>query len=221
MILKKLYPVFLIFILSIILSSCSNFRVTHTKRTGIEEKLLSTSINRALNVPLLSSIDKKKVFLETSNFSTYDTTDKMITGYAIGYVKAYLGESGAIIVNDKINADIIIEMYAGALGTDYRDFLIGIPELGVPIPFSGTLETPKLSIIEKLTQTAVCRLMFVIKDNKTDEIIATKTNMEGTSYFNRWTIFFIPYQSTDINDKPTLEEEKSFISSLNDKINKI
>jgi len=199
---KKLYIlIFLSFFLVYV--GCTTRRITHTARTAVEEMLLSSSVDIAISKYDMLDVKGKKVFIDSNYLITIK--DGGDTGYIIGMLRSTLGAAGAQILEKKDKADYIIEVYNGSYGTDYNDLMIGIPPMGIPILFAGTLMTPKLSFYEKSAQTATTKLLLNIHDVKNDKLLITRRNVLGGTYYTKHTLLGFAWIYTDVynNHNPT------------------
>lgn len=193
-------------LLTLIISSCATQTVTNTKRSAREELILSTSVDDALYDCGMILDDKAKVFLDVSNLKLDDALEQ---SYLIGAIRSFIGSTGAIIVEKKEDSQIIFELYSGALATDYRTNLIGIPPMPVPVPFSAALlQTPKIALFEKDHQTASCKLLYNLVDTKSGEQIIFKDSVIGGSYYHSWSIMGFGWSNTDVFDDRRLSKHQ-------------
>ncbi len=186
---------FFVLLIPLFLTGCMTPYVTQTERSGVEQLLLSASADRSIAKLNADFLKGKKVFLDTSNLESVDK------GYVTGSTKAKLARCGVLVTDSADGAEIIVEVYSGALATDGDDFLIGIPSMGLPVPFAGPITTPEIAIIKKVSQLGVSKLGFhgyKVVDNKL--VFSTET-LSGTAYFHRWQILFIGFARTDIPEK--------------------
>lgn len=204
---KKLYILislsfFLVYV------GCTTRRITHTARTAVEEMLLSSSVDSAISKYDMINIKGKKVYIDSSYLITIK--DGGDTGYIIGMLRSTLGMANALIVEKKDKADFIIEVYNGSYGTDYNDLMVGIPAMGIPILFAGTLMTPQLAFYEKSAQTATTKLLLNIHDVKNDKLIITKRNVLGSTYYVKHSLLGFAWTYTDVykNHNPSVKSSK-------------
>lgn len=178
-----------------LLAGCSLGRKTDTARTAIEQLLLSTAADRALGGVECKELKGRKVFLDVSNLEAYDK------GYVIGSLRDQLGECGVRLVADAKEADVILEARSGALAIDGSEFLLGIPSLPIPVPGAGVLQTPELAFFKKVNQQGVAKFAMNSRDKQTGKQVHSTGPLAGTAYYNRFTILFIQWKSTDIPEK--------------------
>lgn len=158
------------------LTGCVTDRRTDTPRTATEELLVSSAADRAA-VALSKSIPThSKLFVDTSNF---DATDGK---YAIGAVRDALLRRNASLVDKKTDADVVVELRSGALATNDHELLIGIPSFSIPVPFAGSVSTPKIALYDRTTQLGVAKFAASGLSAKTGALIASSAPQYGFAH---------------------------------------
>ena len=136
----------------IILAGCTTVKQSDPARTAEEEMLISTAADRAAAELSLQIPTKTKVYIDASNFEGTDSK------YAIGAIRASLLLQDIALADDKKSADVIVEIRSGALSTDNKETLVGIPSFSVPIPLASTaLTTPELALYKDAEQKGVAK----------------------------------------------------------------
>jgi hypothetical protein len=143
-------------ILLIFITGCTTRNFTNTPRTAIEQLLLSTAIDNAVAKFHIPQVAGKKTYLDCINLKTYDIE------YVKTAVRARFAQIGAVLVENADQADYIAEISSGALGTEYKSSLLGIPSL--PIPGSPT-PLPELALARGVEQTGIIKLFVFIHSN--------------------------------------------------------
>jgi hypothetical protein len=162
--------------LSLTLCGCVTDRKTDTSRTATKELLISSAADRAAD-----ALDKLipthgKLFVDTSNF---DTTDGK---YAIGVIRDALLRRNALLVDKKTGADVEVELRSGALATNDHELLIGIPSFNVPVPFAGSLSTPKIAIYDRTMQLGVAKFAASDLCAKTGALVSSSRPQYGFAH---------------------------------------
>ena len=175
------------------LAGCSTSVQSNPSRTATEQMLISTAADHAaaqLDLPIPAHTP---VFVDNTNM---DGTD---IKYAIGAIRARLLRQGARLVDDKKNADIVVETRSGALSTDQNTFLIGIPQFTVPIPFATTpLTLPEIALYGSKDQKGVAKFAFTGYNAKNGELLAAQDPQYGFSHNTQKTVLiFVSWTSTD------------------------
>jgi len=108
------------------LAGCSSRLVTNTSRSAIEQMLLTGAVDKALAKFSLAEVEGAKVFLDCSNLAAVDAP------YIKTAARARFCELGATLVDEVGEADLIAEVACGALGTEFKTAMVGLPPLPVP-----------------------------------------------------------------------------------------
>jgi hypothetical protein len=170
-------------------------RTSAPARTATEQLLLSTAADRTVKQMDLSTLKGRKVLLDATNF---DGTDK---AYAIGALAARLNQQGALLVEDKKEAEAIAAIRAGALSIDGGNFLIGIPTMALPTPFGITLQLPEIALFKKVAQIGIAKFALDAREAASGKHVLSAGPLSGSSYYSLWTILFVTFDTTDIPEK--------------------
>ncbi len=181
----------------IALAACTTNVTTNPPRSAMEELLISTAADRAAQNLALQIPKGTKVFVDAGNM---DGTDSK---YAIAAIHDSLLRQGANLVGEKKDAQKIIEIRAGALSTDQKQFLIGIPQFNVPIPLSsGPLTFPEIALYKDEEQNGIAKLGMTSYDAKTGALAASQEPQFGYAHSNENTILiFYSWKGNDVIPK--------------------
>src|SRR5580692_9374779 len=140
----------------LLLAGCTTVRLTEPSQTATEQLLVSTAVDHAIGNLKPVIAPGSKVFVD----STYFDTDSSIVlpKYTIGAVRDLVLRAGGDLVDDRKQADLIVEMRNGAQSIDHKSFLIGIPSIPVPIPLTGTVQTPELALFKRDNQQGISKV---------------------------------------------------------------
>lgn len=138
------------------LAGCSSRTFTNTERAAIEQMLLSGAVDAALEKLDIPQVADKKVYLDFTNLKCYDIE------YVKAAVRARFAEIGANLVEDANSADYTAEIASGALGTEFKSFLVGIPS--IPVPGLST-PLPELALSRSIEQSGIAKLLVTIYSN--------------------------------------------------------
>ena len=178
---------------------CVSIRQTDPARTATEQLLLSTAADRATEEMELAQFAHKKVWVDASYFDSYDQK------YAVGTIRDALSRAGALLVADSKSSEITIEPRSGALATDDRTLLVGLPSLGLPIPLTGTVSTPEIAFYKSSKQYSTAKIVLLAYSTSSREHIYSSGDMVGRAHDNYFHIFFVPLHKTDV---PEMEKKK-------------
>lgn len=177
-------------------SGCLQTNMTEPPRSAMEQLLLSTAADRALDHADLSALANRRVFVDTNYFESYDSA------YALGTVRDALNRSGALLVRNITNADVVVEPRSGALSIDRADSLIGIPTTAIPIPLAGTLPIPEVALYKSQKQYSTAKIALLAYENPSGRHVYSSGSLVGralTKYYKF--LGFISYTSTDVPEK--------------------
>ncbi|KPJ64466.1 MAG: hypothetical protein AMJ45_05670 [Syntrophobacter sp. DG_60] len=183
--------VILISILVIFLPSCSTTRyITETKRSAIEQLLLTKSVERAIGDVFWVEIKGSKIYIETASLATEEEN------YLKKAVSLWCLEKGAVVVEDKNKADYIASVLVKSLGTDRIDTVyLGIPSL--PVPLTG-ISTPEIDILGSRRQKGYTELEIILYSASTGQFVQKTKPLIGKTHFSTYKIFLIPIRRNNI-----------------------
>jgi hypothetical protein len=175
---------------------CAQTTLTAPQRAATEQLLLSTAADRAVTSTNFSLFNGRKVFLDASYFDGYDSK------YAIGTIRDALSRSGALLVSNATNSDIIIEARSGALSIDAAQTLVGVPSAGVPVPLAGAVSIPELALFKSQKQFALAKLALLAYETRGGKHVYSSGPMIGKAYNHYYRfIGFITCTASDIPAK--------------------
>ena len=155
----------MILILGIVLPGCGSTKWTHTPRSATEQLLISDAMDRAVNKLDLRSLAGKQVFLDATPLA--GTID---SAYLTSLIRQHILASGCILKEQKIEADYVVEVRTGAVGTDHRELLLGVPATRTRglIPLPGVPDSiPEMPLATKNEQRAIVKLAAFAYNRKT------------------------------------------------------
>ncbi|MCF6158467.1 MAG: hypothetical protein E3K32_07815 [wastewater metagenome] len=171
-------------------------RVTDPARTAVEQLLISTAADRALAQVEFAKLEGKKVFLDSSGLTGADTA------YVNGILSVLLGKHGALIAGDRSEADMIAVINSGSFSIDRSDSFFGIPSIAIPIPLTGTFNTPEIGLFKTIKQTGVAKFVINVYEIPTGKQILAVGPVSGETFYNYHRMFFLfQYRKTDIPEK--------------------
>ncbi len=145
---------FLLFALLLVLSTgCATRKVSTTSRTAIEQLLLSTVVDKALEKFDMPMLKDSKVFVDCT----------LLKGTDVEYVQVALrartARQGAILVTEANDADYIMEVASGGLAMEFKDRIWGLPSLPVP---QAPIPLPEIAMFKTIHQTAIMKLLIFV-----------------------------------------------------------
>jgi len=140
----------------ILFVGCSSRNFTNTPRTAVEQLLLSTAVDKAVEKINMPQIKDRTVYVDFSNLKAYDAE------YIKTSICSRFAGIGATVVESPEDADYVAKISCGALGTEYKSTLFGIP--AIPVPGSPT-PLPELAIAHSIEQTGIVKLLVFVHSN--------------------------------------------------------
>lgn len=142
----------------LVCGGCASSRTSNTARTATEQVLLSNAIDRSLTNVTFDELRSRKVFLDDKYL---DAVDK---GYLMGTLRHRALAAGALLASNAAEADVVIEVRSGGVGTDTEESFVGIPSIGIP---GMAVSIPDIKLISRNTQLGTAKIGLVAYDPKT------------------------------------------------------
>lgn len=142
-------------------SGCTSTKQSNTARTATEQLLIANAVDQSLDKVDFSPLADSNVFVEEKYL---DCVDK---GYVVGSLRHRLLRHGAALVAKPEEADVILEVRTGAVGTDLSSSFMGMPEITLP----GMLSIPEVKLISRDAQKAAAKIGLVAYDAKTKRLL--------------------------------------------------
>jgi hypothetical protein len=144
---------------------CGTTKWTDTSRTATEQLLLTDSMDRAVSRVDFRAIAGKCVFIdETPVKNVVDAP------YLVSSLRQHLLASGGILREKRDEADYVIEVRAGAVGTDRHDLLFGVPAFTLPtagVAGAAPAQIPEISLVKRTNQRAVAKIALFVYNRHT------------------------------------------------------
>lgn len=181
-----LFPMLLFcVVLSGILPGCTSTKTTNTARTGTEQLLISNAIDQSLGKIDFTPMAGKKVHVEEKYL---DSVDK---GYVASTVRHHVLAAGGALAPKPEEADVVLEIRSGGIGTDTSDSFLGVPGISLP----GMLTLPDVKLITRTRQSAYAKLGLVAIDGKSRQVLGDGGTSLSMSDDNNWYVMGVgPYQ---------------------------
>lgn len=188
-----------LFVFAIFCSGCGTMKTTNTSRTATEQLLVTNAIDKAIDEIDFRVLSGKTVFLDSAPAS--GATD---TAYLSSAIRQQLMANGAQLKEKKEDAEIVVELRAGGIGTDENEVVYGIPELTAPTGITGgSISLPEFAIAKKLGQTAYAKIAIFAYDRATGTPIwQSGTAQQEAKVKSLWVLGGGPYRKGEILEPP-------------------
>lgn len=180
-------------------SGCGTFRETLPERSALEQLLISTAADRAVDQLALGWASGKTVTLDLSNLEAYDKA------YLVQRMRYRLLKEGGRLPPEADNYDVLIELASGANSIDNRSYMLGIPSIPLSIPGMGTVNTPELALFKYLEYRGKSKILASAVDPNTRGQLHEMPEALGGSRAEYWWVLFLGPFGT--NDLPKIAKE--------------
>jgi hypothetical protein len=147
------------------LVGCGTTKWSDTSRTATEQLLISDAMDRAISKVDLRALAGKEIYLDASPLGRTVDSD-----YLVSSLRQHMLASGCILKEKREEAEYVLELRAGAVGTDRRELLVGVPATKVPdvVPVPGVPRSiPEVGLIKKTEQRGVAKIAMFAYNRKT------------------------------------------------------
>lgn len=177
-------------LLSAMSVGCSSLKRSDTARTGREQMLISNAVDQSLNKVDFDSFRGRAVLVEDKYL---DCVDK---GYLTASIRHRIARAGGTIAPKIDDADIVLEIRSGGLGTDTADSFLGTPAIAMP----GMVSIPEIKLVSKTHQSATAKIGLAAYDAKTMRLLGDGGTSLSMSTDNNWHVLGVgPYQDGSIH----------------------
>jgi len=185
---------YVITLLLAVVAGCGTSRMTDTTRTGLEQLLISTAVDRSLDAMDFSSLAGRAVYVQEKYL---DCVDK---NYVVACVRHRALNAGARLVDKPEEADLVLEVRNGSVGTDRMEAYVGVPGISLPPPVAITL--PDLKLANRTSQKGIAKLGLAAYDAKTGQALGAGGSALARSIDNNWYILGIgPFNTGNLSEE--------------------
>ena len=182
----------------LLMTGCGTTRISDTLRTGTEQLLLSSAIDRSVNEMDFSLLAGKDVYFDPQYLR--GVSDE---GYIISSIRQRLLAEGALLKSTRDEAVYVVEARAGTVGTNRQDVLIGVPQVTLPtgaLVAGGPSAIPEIPLAKKTHQRGIAKLAAFAYNQQTGQAVwqsgthpitadSRDTWILGTGPFQRGSIY--------------------------------
>ncbi|MGF1578691.1 MAG: DUF6655 family protein [Gemmataceae bacterium] len=181
-------------------SGCGTTRTTNTSRTGTEQLLVSNAVDEAISTMDFQVLSGKKVYFDPQYLS--GAADK---GYLVSTLRQHLAAHGALLMEDRKEADIIVEARCGGLGTDQHDLLFGVPQMQLPAIVPGMPSLlPEIPLAKKIEQRGVAKVaVFAFNRKNGSPVWQSGVVKKGSTANDLWVLGAGPFRRGTIRTLPS------------------
>jgi hypothetical protein len=162
------------------ITGCATTKESDTARTGIEQLLVSSAGDQALDKIDLTPVRFAKVHLEEKYL---DCVDK---NYVIVALEQQLLLNGSTLAAKPEDADVIMHVTSGGVGTDRQEKFVGISE--IPLPPPSPISIPKMALFSRSRANGTAKLRIVAFDAKSRQPVLQSGVALARSDFKSWKV---------------------------------
>jgi hypothetical protein len=182
---------------------CGTTKWTDTVRTATEQLLITDSIDRAVSRLELRALAGKKVFVDDA--PAKPATD---SAYLLSAIRQHVLASGAILKDKRDDAEYILEVRAGAVGTDRHDLLFGMPATNLPtigvVGAAVPAQIPEIALAKKTDQRGVAKISLFAYNRETGRPVWQSGAVpEQSTTKSLWVLGVGPFQRGTIHQGTT------------------
>lgn len=180
-------------VLLLALAACSGARETEPGRTATEQLLFSVAAERAADKLALAIPADTKVFIDPGYIEGTDSK------YLLSTIRDRVLRYGAALVDNKAQADLVVEPRIGAISIDRDKTTFGTSKFDLPIPLAGDLTLPDIALYKRDTQQGVIKVAATTYDSKTGKLVQSLDPVYGFSNKTDWgALLFFSWDTNDL-----------------------
>lgn len=177
-------------------AGCGTTKFSDTARTATEQMLISSAMEDAVDEFNFYPLSGRKVFMKSDGVSA---TDKE---YLLTILRQQLAANGVLLQEKQEDADYILEVATGTVGTDRYELIYGTKETTVPgFLAGGGTAIPEIALIKRTDQQAKVKLTMWAYNVKTGAIVWQSGQKNSTSSVrDRWVLGVGPIRNSSFSD---------------------
>jgi hypothetical protein len=186
-------------------AGCGTTKMTDSPRAATEMLLTSQAIDYAVAKIDFTPLSGQPVFLDTAALEK-EVVDK---GYLISLVRQQLLAHGALLQEERWRAVYVVELRAGALGTDRHSVMVGTPAVSLPALVPGVpTAIPEIALVKKSDQRGVAKIGVFAYNRVTGRAVWQSGTVESSSQLkDTWVFGAGPFTRGTIRQRAELAGE--------------
>ena len=180
-------------------TGCSSTSTSNTARTAKEQMLISDAVEQSLSKVNFAPLHGQRVFIEEKYLECVDKP------YLVGTVRHLVMRSGGYLMDKQDDADVVMELRSGGVGTDTSEAYLGTPEIALP----GMLTIPEIRLVERNSQFAYAKIGMVLLDAKSRQSLGDGGMAMAQSDDQNWFMFGVgPMQSGSLKENVNKAQQR-------------
>lgn len=196
-----------------LLVGCGTTKFSDTGRTATEQLLISSAMEDVVDEYDYSRLAGLKVHIKLAN----STTD---SEYLKSLIRQQLAANGAFVRDEQDDADYILEVAPGAVGTNRYDLMYGIPETSIPsIGAFAATSIPEFALVKRTDQKAQVKLNMWAYNKTTGAIIwQSGVQTKSSKIRDRWIFGAGPFTNASYESGVRLGADKALPASIGERL---
>jgi len=162
------------------IAGCATIKESDTARTGVEQLLISSAADKALDKIDFRPIANAKVYVEEKYL---DCVDK---NYVLVALHQHLLKQNCTLADKADDADVVLEIGSGGVGTDRNELFVGTPQ--IPLPPPSPISVPKMAFYSRIRAIGTAKLSVVAYDAKSKHAVIHSGYTLARSDYKNWTL---------------------------------
>lgn len=159
---------------------CATIKQSDTSRTGIEQLLISSAADKALDKVDFAPMRGAKVYVEAKYLECVDKN------YILVSLRQRLMQEKCQLVEKLEEADVVVEVGSGGVGTDRQEMFIGVPD--IPLPPPSPISIPRIPFMTRSKAMGTAKLIVLAYDAKTKASVIDGGNLLARSDYKNWSV---------------------------------
>lgn len=148
------------------LAGCGTTTWTDTPRTATEQLLISTAVDQSVENIDFAPLSGQDVWIDSAYLD-----ESVEQRYLISFLRQRMMVQGCVVKDKMSDAKYVVEVRAGAIGTDRHDRLIGIPATSMSMPVGPEMgmpsSIPEIALAKTTNQRGVASIACFAYDRTT------------------------------------------------------
>lgn len=179
-------------------TGCGTTHWSDTARTATEQMLISDAIDKAVSGIDFTVLASRNVYLDTKFIS--GTVDEK---YIVSTLRQHMLASGCVIRETIDDAEFVVELRSGAVGTNRHQVLLGIPQTnlmpGQSLFPMAPQSIPEISLLKRTGQQGVCKIAVFAYNRQTGHPVwQSGIRQTASNAKDIWVLGTGPFQSGTI-----------------------
>ncbi len=194
-------------------AGCGTTKFSDTGRTATEQLLISSAMEDVVDEYDYSRLAGLKIHIQIAN----STTD---SEYLKSLIRQQLAANGAFVRDSADDADYVLEVAPGAVGTNRYELMYGIPETSIPaIGTVAATSIPEFALIKRTDQKAQVKLNMWAYNKTTGAIIwQSGVQTKSSKIRDRWIFGAGPFTDATYESGMRLGADKALPATLGERV---